>query len=93
MSKSNEQKIELSISDQNFTFLVSRESYNKYINSVGPTNKVAPSHNFLISTVVDEDCERLKALIENNPGSEILITAEVLSVYMPDLNIVAKKSS
>ncbi|USD19765.1 putative phage tail assembly chaperone [Microbulbifer variabilis] len=88
---SNTQTIKLIIAGEEFSFLVTRADYNKYVNSLVPNSKVAPSHNFLVATVSDEGKTSLLNILSSSPGSEIAITGEVLAEYMPDLAITVKK--
>ncbi|WP_299594338.1 putative phage tail assembly chaperone [uncultured Microbulbifer sp.] len=89
----NTQTIEVSVGDKEFSFHVTREAYNKYLNSITPTSKVAPSHNFLVSTVDADDKEALVALVKAMPGAEVQLAGAVLEAYTPDLAITAKKRS
>lgn len=89
--KPGDQVIELTVAEQDFVFHVSRESYNKYINNVTPTNKVAPSYNFAVSVVEDSCKAALVALMQSTPGAEVQIAGAIIQEYVPDLGIVAKK--
>lgn len=89
----NEEKIDVSVGDVDLAFVVNRASYNKYINSITPKDKVAPSHNFLMTTVADECKVALKDILAKKPGSEVQIAGAVLEAYTPDLDIVVKRSS
>ncbi|MCX2834455.1 putative phage tail assembly chaperone [Microbulbifer thermotolerans] len=92
-SNSNQQTIELTIGDKEITFEVTREQYNKLINKLGPNQKVAPMHNFLVETVRDEDKPALLEILANYPGSEVDICGELMEAYSPDLQIAVKKRS
>lgn len=92
MSK-NEQAINAEMCGQEFTFNVKRDDYNKFINSTTQNSKVAPCHNFLMGTVDQTQRATLKALLKENPGSEVQLASAVMEEYTPDLGIVAKKSS
>jgi Phage tail assembly chaperone len=91
--KKNLQQFSVTILGANLTFNVGREDYNKYINSITQKEKVAPSHNFLINTIAQENADQLNAILSENPGSEVQIAADILEAYTPDLGIVVKKSS
>ncbi|WP_020411008.1 putative phage tail assembly chaperone [Hahella ganghwensis] len=93
MNSQTHQTIDVTAAGKDFSFQVSREAYNKYINSVTPNNKVAPSHNFLVSTVDTEHKDALLELLKTHPGAEIQLVGAVLEEYTPDLGIVAKKRS
>ncbi|WP_445357283.1 putative phage tail assembly chaperone [Microbulbifer sp. ANSA002] len=87
----NTQVIEVTAREKEFVFNVTRSDYNKYINSVTPNSKVAPSHNFLVNTVQAEDKSALVDLLKVSPGAEVQIAGAVLEEYTPDLGITAKK--
>ena len=89
----NEQTLVADIAGTDFSFTVKRDDYNKYINSVTQNNKVAPSHNFLMTTVDEKQKASLKQLLASTPGAEVQIASAVLEEYTPDLAIVVKKSS
>lgn len=89
----NEQIIDLTVGDCALSFCVHRDAYNKYINSVTPNSKVAPSHNFLVATVEPSDKETLLDILKENVGSEVHLSTALLEMYIPDLEIVAKKRS
>lgn len=93
LAKKNGQQLSAEVCGKNLIFNVGREDYNKYINSVTTTNKVAPSHNFLMQTVAEGDTEALKTILQDNPGAEVQIAAALLEEYTPDLGITVKKSS
>ncbi|NIB44772.1 hypothetical protein HBA55_34650 [Pseudomaricurvus alkylphenolicus] len=90
-TKANEQAIVVTILDQDYTFRVSRQDYNKYINTMLPNNKVAPSHNLVVNTVIDENRDAVITILEENPGAEMEIATSIVTEYSPDLGIVAKK--
>lgn len=92
MSK-NEQIISAEMCGNEFKFTVKRDDYNKYINTTTPSNKVAPCHNFLMTTVADTQRATLKALLAEHAGSEVQLASAVLEEYTPDLGITAKKLS
>ncbi len=90
---SNEQVLTAEIGGQELSFSVARDDYNRYINSVTPTNKVQPSHNFLMTTINEQQRATLKELLAKNPGAEVQLASALLEEYTPDLQIVVKKSS
>ena len=90
-ANSNTQKIELTVNGEAITFEVTRESYNRLINTMGPGQKVAPMHNFLMSTVIDDDKKKLADLLAQHPGAEVTLGGELFENYSSDLDVVAKK--
>lgn len=91
MDTTSTQKIEISVLGKDLSFSPERQDYNRYINAISPKDKIAPSHNFLVS-VVDDSCKaELMEILHNSPGSEIELAGVVIENYVPDLAIVVKK--
>lgn len=74
-----------------FKFSVDTQSYNKYINSITPNNKVQPATNFLMSTVDESQVKELKELLQQ-PGAALHLAATVVEDYQPEFNFTVKKS-
>lgn len=89
--KGGEQSITVTVMGKDLKFVITRDAYNKYINAMLPTNKIAPSHNFLVSVVDSENREDLLSILNSVPGSEIQIAGALIEDYIPDLSIVVKK--
>lgn len=85
-----DQKIVLNINEQDFTFNATLDDYNRYINSMNANDKIAPSHNFLMSIVDDESYTALTSLIKL-PGMAIQIASAIIEEYQPEVNIIVKK--
>lgn len=62
------QTITLTIGSKDFTFNVSTNDYNGYINDIMPNNKVAPAHNLVMRTVDESNKKELRELIDKSPG-------------------------
>jgi len=86
----NKQAIELTISGIDYTFNVTREEYNGFVNKVG-AQKVGPAFNFLTATIETDSRTQLVHLMRNTPGAEMEIVQLVIEEYVPDLDIVVKK--
>ena len=84
--------ITLDINGTEIHFEVALDDYNKFINEMQPTSKVAPAQNFLMRTVITEDKDALKKLLEL-PGAGIDIVGNLVQEYTPDLSITVGKSS
>lgn len=78
--------ITLTVNGKPLTFNVDVATYNMYLNSVTPTNKVAPAKTFLQRSVTDESRETLKEILEL-PSAGLQITQKILEEYTPDLEI------
>lgn len=92
-SKKNGEVLTVTVGATDIEFDIGRDDYNKYINSVTQNNKIAPSHNFLMSTVNEKQKAALREILEQTPGSEVQLAGAILEEYTPDLGIVVKKSS
>ncbi|GFM86102.1 hypothetical protein PSCICO_15010 [Pseudomonas cichorii] len=84
--------ITLEIGVQEFKFNMTPEDVTKYFNSVGPTNKVAPAHNLLMTTVAQDEKAKLKPLLEN-PVTTMTIGGALLEEYAPKIDVIVKKPS
>ncbi|KZN61556.1 putative phage tail assembly chaperone [Pseudoalteromonas luteoviolacea] len=85
------QKIVIDTGETDFTFNVTSQAYNKYLNSATPTNKVQPATNFLLSTVEDSQTKELKELVKQ-PGAAFHLVGLVVDEYQPEFNFTVKKS-
>jgi len=85
------QLIVLEINDKELTFDVSLEAYNKYMNEMQPTNKVAPSHTFVMRTVTEESKDDVRNLLKK-PGAPLQLAGKLVEEFTPDLTIVVGKS-
>ena len=77
--------------EQEFTFKVTGQAYNKYLNSTTPTNKIQPATNFLLATVEDTQKKDLKTLLQQ-PGAALHMVGTVIEDYTPEFNFSVKKS-
>ena len=92
-SKKNGAVLTVNVGEHSVQFDIGREDYNKYINSITQSNKVAPSHNFLMATVNENQKATLREFLDNTPGAEVQLAGALLEEYTPDLSFVVKKSS
>ena len=91
--KKNQKTMTVTACGEDLSFTVGREDYNWYINNITQTNKVAPSHNFLMRVVDAHSTETLKKILADNVGAEVQIAGAILENYTPDLEMVVKLSS
>lgn len=82
--------ITLIVNGQELTFSVDTASYNRYVNELLPTNKVAPAENFLRRTITAEHKDALKAVLDM-PGSAVQLAGSLVTDFMPDLEIEVGK--
>ncbi|MBD1582799.1 putative phage tail assembly chaperone [Pseudoalteromonas sp. S16_S37] len=85
------QVIVIESDDKEFTFNVTTQAYNKYLNSASPNNKIQPATNFLMGTVKDEQKQELKTFLKL-PGASLLMAGIVVDEYQPEFNLSVKKS-
>ncbi|MHC6223483.1 putative phage tail assembly chaperone [Pseudomonas sp. X10] len=85
-------EITLEVGDQEFDFTVDPALMTKYINSMTQSNKVAPSHNLLMTAVNQEQKARLKPLLAN-PVAAIQIAGALMEEYSPTIEVTVKKRS
>lgn len=81
----------LTVGEQELNFAVDNAHINKLLNTMTATNKIAPFHNFLTSTVAPEDKDKLLPLIKDNALATLEIGGALLEETSPNLNITAKK--
>lgn len=90
----NTQELSSTICGSDFTFIITRNAYNKYIDAMNPNAKKGViSHNFLMQTVVEEGKKALLHILDNKPGADVQLAGALLEEYMPDLGIQVKKPS
>ena len=82
--------IVLEISEEEISFNMTPEAYNKYINELGPDNKVVPCKNFCKRTVDEKDEEKLKELLKK-PGVALQLAGILVQEYSPNLGVMVKK--
>ena len=78
--------ITLTANKAELTFEVTTDKYNKYINELSLSNKIAPAHNFLMRCVVEDSRPALKELLEQ-PGFAVQIASFVVEEFQPDLTL------
>lgn len=82
-------KITLTIAGVDYVFSPDVQTYNKYINEMTLSNKIAPAHNFLSRTVAADNKEALLELLKL-PGTALQIVSKLLDEYTPELEITVK---
>ena len=82
--------ITLTANKGELTFEFTTDKYNKYINELSLSNKIAPAHNFLMRCVVEDSRPALKELLEQ-PGFAVQIASFVVEEFQPDLTLALGK--
>lgn len=83
-------QIVITIGAADFTFTLTAQDVTKYFNAVTPTNKVAPGHNLLTTTVQADQKEALRPLLAN-PVLTMQVAGALLEEYAPDVEVAVKK--
>lgn len=78
--------IKLKIDGKIVAFNVDAAAYDKYLNELMPSNKIAPARNFLLRTVAADDREALKVVLEK-PSAGLQIAAKLVEEFTPDIEI------
>lgn len=86
------QAIILTIADTDFTFNVTAQDHNTFVDSAARRESItASAHNFVMRTINPEQKEDLKALLEKSPGAAVQIASELGAEFSPVLEITVKK--
>ena len=85
-------EITLTVGETDFTFTLTAQDMTKYFNALSPTNKVAPGHNLLTTTVQADQKEALRPLLAN-PVLTMQLAGTLLEEYSPDVEVTVKKPS
>lgn len=85
-------EITLEIGGNDFTFKLDPQVVTKYFNSTTQANKVAPSNNLLVNTVLQEQRASLKPYLVN-PVTVMELASALMEEYGPSLDVIVKKSS
>lgn len=87
-----QRQIVITIGATDFTFNLSAQDVTKYFNALTPSNKVAPGHNLLTTTVQPEQKDALRPLLAN-PVLTMQVAGTLLEEYSPDVEVAVKKPS
>lgn len=87
-----QRQITLSVGAAEFQFDLAAQDMTKYFNAMTPTNKVAPAHNLLMTTVQAEQRDALRPLLAN-PMLTLQLAGALLEEYAPQVEITVKKPS
>lgn len=84
-----DKNIDMNIAGKDVSFAPNVTAYNKYINDITISNKIAPAHNFLMRIVTPETKEALEEILKR-PGAALQIVSKVMDEYTPELEITVK---
>ncbi|MHB0817719.1 putative phage tail assembly chaperone [Stutzerimonas stutzeri] len=85
-------QIVITVGETDFTFTLTAQDMTKYFNALQPTNKVAPAHNLLTTTVQADQKEALRPLLVN-PVMAMNLAGTLIDEYSPDVEVTVKKPS
>lgn len=85
-------KITLTVDDKDIEFLVTSAAYSKFVNTMTPTNKIQPAHNFVMNTVTDDSRKDAIDILKKD-GAGLQLSGLLIEEFQPDLNITVKKLS
>ncbi|MCD9491061.1 hypothetical protein GLP30_09530 [Photobacterium phosphoreum] len=86
-----QKKIVLAIGGESLSFVPTEVDYNDYMNELMPDNKVAPAHNFVFNTAVEESKPAVREIAATNPSAVVQIAAVLMQEFAPALDIKVKK--
>lgn len=81
----------LTIAGTEFSFAMTTNDYNSYLNEIMPDNKVAPAHNLVMRTIEPKQKEDLKTVLETSPGAAMQIAGLLTTEFAPSIEISVKK--
>lgn len=84
-------KVTLKINGQDIHFDIELLDFHSLLDELETKNKVQPSHDFVMRTVVPDDKDSLTALINDNPGLEVELMGLLMSEYKTKVAISVKK--
>ncbi|MCM2317947.1 MAG: putative phage tail assembly chaperone [Pseudomonas sp.] len=87
-----QRQIVLTIGAADFAFTLTAQDVTKYFNAMTPSNKVAPAHNLLVTTVQADQKAALRELL-GNPVLTIQVAGALIQEYSPDVEVTVKKPS
>lgn len=81
-----DKQISLKVNGTPLTFNMSLGIYNRYLNELQPTNKVAPATNLLTRTVDTASKAALQEMLQL-PGMSVLLASALIEHFTPDIEI------
>ena len=91
----NKRAIDLEINGKDVSFSVDLASHNAFINGFTATNKVQPSHNFVMTCCADEHKDYVRKLLTGDAGGSLAIqlAGTLDGAYSPQVQVAVKKPS
>ncbi|GAB4593363.1 putative phage tail assembly chaperone [Edwardsiella tarda] len=83
-------KVVLQVGDDELTFEPNAVAYNKMLNEMTMTNKVAPAVNYLTRIVTADSKAALLSLMASNPSAALQLAEVVNETFAPKLEITVK---
>lgn len=85
-----QKKVTVTVGDDDIKFAVDLQDYNTFVNGMSGEDKVAPSHNFCMNSVVSEDEAKLKEHLKGW-GAALKIAGAIVQEVTGTVEISAKK--
>lgn len=84
--------IVLTIADTDFSFAVTAQDHNSFVDAAARRESItASAHNLVMRTIAPAQKDELKKLLEQSPGAAVQIASELGSEFSPVLEIAVKK--
>ena len=90
MNEMKNKVIALTVDGVHLSFEPNKNAFNRLINEMSLTNKIAPMVTYLCRIVSADSKAALKQLIDDYPGVEMQILEKVNSIYSPQVEIEIK---
>lgn len=81
-----DKNLTLRVNGLELRFCMTLPTYNRYLNELQPTSKVAPAHNLCMRTVEPDSRAALQDLLAL-PGVGVQLAAQLVAAYTPDVEI------
>lgn len=82
--------ITLTVNGEDIRFAPCEAVYNRLINEMSESNKIAPAKNFLVRSVLEQDAEILQRLL-NKPGMALHLATVLNQEYAGEITVTVKK--
>ena len=91
----NKRTIDLEINGKDVSFSVDLAAHNAFLNGLTASNKVQPSHNFVMQCCDAESKDFLRGLLTGAAGDSLTVQlATTLDAeYSPEVSVIVKKPS
>ena len=85
-------QLSLTANGKKFTFNITPDAFDRYLNEIQLDKKTVPAHNFLMRTVAKEDKQELLEFLRT-PSAGLLLCTALIEAYSPAIEIEMGESS